>query len=196
MIVGGHPAPRSGAGCVLRGSALRCPQRDVRWSRRSAARPTPWWSRRAPRPTPTASEEVFAILESVTPLVEPLSLDEAFLDVTDSQSLFGTPARSPATCAARIARELHLPASAGIAAVKFVAKVASRSGQAQRTVRGRRRRHGELPGASAGRVVCGAWAPKTEAPLLALGIRTIGELAARDPAWLEERVSGGRACGS
>ena len=39
-----------------------------------------------------ASEQVFAILERYTPLIEPLSLDEAFLDVTASQTLFGSPA--------------------------------------------------------------------------------------------------------
>src|SRR5439155_19586827 len=38
-----------------------------------------------------ASDRVFSIFEQVTPLIEPLSLDEAFLDVTQSQSLFGSP---------------------------------------------------------------------------------------------------------
>src|SRR5439155_26832742 len=72
-----------------------------------------------------ASDRVFGIFEQVTPLIEPLSLDEAFLDVTGSQSLFGTPAKIAADLRARIRREVELPCSAGIADVKFVAKIAS-----------------------------------------------------------------------
>src|SRR4051812_26049130 len=72
-----------------------------------------------------ASDAVFAILESVTPLCEPLSLDEAFLDVTASQQLFGSPAAIARHLRTRIAEEVQLPASAGIASVKFAAKIAS-----------------------------------------------------------------------
>ena len=72
-----------------------------------------------------ASEQVFAIFERYTPLVEPLSLDEAFLDVTASEGLFGAPAEIARRIRNEIANELSLPASAGIAAVKFVAKIAS-----------------------------------------------------------------------
>src|SRR5438876_1872680 len=68
-----------------------------------------------------ASDQVFGIFEKVTPLIEPLSLDEAFLDVTGSQGLFGAPAKIAAELRARILREIELPASAGIAEVKFVA---------------------------------------------------------------------------
>src|SRR5690606_42006654 len=71
------------------------------------------------------SAQLFAICESVTPLVEPLSLDEAFLDVTASRSLFGSPWEIARQLRERIARELRLPSSAGIAPVKFVAKIAS-----------------------------------------------------------------------
>jgi DNA polymerase-4 len=72
-----------------------------------------------------ASEQVFAILERYTPLIEPLSLDEAFLDVTASQALFGTPAEIATRMRREIAAEVRLPASAGIASSKFVAKIAS-----------------------------------------------------------------------
>ena len=72
-----------------------------------------------------ASARVFDILGSVTPLVEPLSLDEAFLDVTASRALFGAPAEVARRLRARIADEVGLPASAGIAGVKLVAKIAS-----------------------------------------------------------------------
>ena len=71
-----------------------------------------------------ASEAVFAIFRRYTPLVEPLSLDEAFLDVTGSEALFG----DGAAIAAAIKREVRasgLTASAGVAPCKFVAKVAS-----------------------------------------------------------------------
>ena len=72
-----------------------------------------------------ASEQVFAILERYTPLIEPLSLDEAFLDVTASGTLFGTPAEIATRLRREIASEVNLPASAGIASSKFVAKIAS-----------------------------------------------------------------------
>jgi DNA polymerase-4 len=71
------------------------------------------------------SRQIFAILRSFTPLVEPLSLDEAFLDVTASECLFG-PAREIARqIKTRIRDETQLTASAGIAPNKFVAKIAS-----------------------------------------------------------------------
>jgi DNA polymerase-4 len=72
-----------------------------------------------------ASEAVFDILQGVTPLVEPLSLDEAFLDVTASTALFGAPSAMAQALRARIRAELDLPASAGIADCKFIAKIAS-----------------------------------------------------------------------
>jgi len=71
------------------------------------------------------SRQVFAILRSFTPLVEPLSLDEAFLDVTASEQLFGTAHTIARGIKDRIHRETQLTASAGIASTKFVAKIAS-----------------------------------------------------------------------
>jgi DNA polymerase-4 len=71
------------------------------------------------------SQQVFAILRSVTPLVEPLSLDEAYLDVTEnawSEPLGMNVARR---IKARIKEETGLTASAGVAPNKFVAKIAS-----------------------------------------------------------------------
>ncbi len=72
-----------------------------------------------------ASRQVMAILRSATPLVEPLSLDEAYLDVTDN--LLGLPlARSVAEhLKARIRAEVGLTSSAGVAPNKFLAKIAS-----------------------------------------------------------------------
>jgi DNA polymerase-4 len=71
------------------------------------------------------SEEVFAIFKRYTPLVEGLSLDEAFLDVTGSQSLFGDGATIAKRIKGEIASELRLTASAGVASCKFAAKIAS-----------------------------------------------------------------------
>ena len=71
------------------------------------------------------SQQIREIFNRYTPLVEPLSLDEAFLDVTDSERLFG-PAASIARAIKRaIHDELSLVASVGIGPNKFVAKIAS-----------------------------------------------------------------------
>src|SRR5829696_2640194 len=73
----------------------------------------------------TISQQIFAIYRSVTPLVEPLSLDEAYLDVTDNAwgETLGM------NVAKRLKNEIHaatgLTASAGVAPNKFLAKIAS-----------------------------------------------------------------------
>jgi DNA polymerase-4 len=71
------------------------------------------------------SDEVFEVLRRFTPLVEGLSLDEAFLDVTASQSLFGDGPTIAAKIKAAIFEKTGLRASAGVAPCKFVAKIAS-----------------------------------------------------------------------
>ncbi len=71
------------------------------------------------------SDQIRAIFEQFTPLVEPLSLDEAFLDVTGTNSIFGPSAEIGRQIKERIRRELGLVASVGVAPNKFVAKVAS-----------------------------------------------------------------------
>ncbi|XXF75929.1 DNA polymerase IV [Myxococcaceae bacterium GXIMD 01537] len=139
-----------------------------------------------------ASEQVFAIFERYTPLIEPLSLDEAFLDVTASVGLFGAPADIARRIRKEIAAELGLAASAGIAGVKFVAKIASDTAKpnGQREVRPE-----ETVAFLAGLPVSRLWGvgPKTEEELARAGLKTIGDVAARDVAWLEKRLgSGGR----
>jgi DNA polymerase-4 len=71
------------------------------------------------------SGQIFAIFRRYTPLVEGLSVDEAFLDVTASGSLFGDGPTIAARIKAEIRGELGLTASAGVASCKFAAKVAS-----------------------------------------------------------------------
>ena len=72
-----------------------------------------------------ASEKVHAIFESVTPLIEPLSLDEAYLDVTDSPHCKGSATLIAQEIRRRIFDTVGITASAGVAPNKFVAKIAS-----------------------------------------------------------------------
>jgi DNA polymerase-4 len=71
------------------------------------------------------SEQVFEIFYLFTPLVEPLSIDEAFLDVTGSTRLFGLPIEIARKIKQKIVEKTGLTISAGLAPSKFVAKVAS-----------------------------------------------------------------------
>jgi len=71
------------------------------------------------------SGEIFRILREYTPLVEPLSLDESFLDVTGSEKLFGPVLQIAKEVKRRILETTGLTASAGIAPNKFLAKIAS-----------------------------------------------------------------------
>ncbi|MFQ5511660.1 MAG: DNA polymerase IV [Candidatus Krumholzibacteriia bacterium] len=73
----------------------------------------------------TYSRKVFAIFREYTPLVEPISIDEAFLDVTGSRKLFGRASEIGRTIKERIRDEIGLTASVGVAENKFLAKLAS-----------------------------------------------------------------------
>lgn len=124
-----------------------------------------------------ASAQVMAILRDVTPLVEPLSLDEAFLDVSCAVRLYGRPGAIAATIRRRVCEQLQLTCSVGIAPTKFVAKLAS----------ARCKPDGMLV-VPAGQVldflhplpVTALWGvgARTAEPLHRLGIRTVGDLAA------------------
>lgn len=137
-----------------------------------------------------ASEEVFEIFEQYTPLIEPLSLDEAFLDVSASTSLFGEPAEIARKIRAQIKEQVSLPASAGIATVKFVAKIASDlakpNGQLEVPAGEERSFLEPLP-------VSRLWGvgPKTEEQLHRLGLKTIGDVAAKEAAWIEQKLGDG-----
>lgn len=71
------------------------------------------------------SQQIFSIFRDITPLVEGLSLDEAFLDVSDCRKLLGSGERIAARIKARIAETTELTASVGVAENKLVAKIAS-----------------------------------------------------------------------
>lgn len=72
-----------------------------------------------------ASDQVFNILKRYTPDIEPISIDEAFLDVTGTCHLFGSPVELAQRIKKDIRKEVRLTASVGIAPVKMVAKIAS-----------------------------------------------------------------------
>jgi DNA polymerase-4 len=72
-----------------------------------------------------ASREVMTVLRRFTPLVEPISIDEAFLDVTGSRALFGDGESIARAIKAALRDEVGLTASVGVATTKLVAKIAS-----------------------------------------------------------------------
>src|SRR6187549_1151561 len=72
-----------------------------------------------------ASRDVMAVLRRFTPQVEPISIDEAFLDVTGSRPLFGEGPEIAASIKREIHDEVGLTASVGVATTKLVAKIAS-----------------------------------------------------------------------
>lgn len=73
----------------------------------------------------SVSDQVFGVFREFTPAVEGLSLDEAFLDVTASVTLFGEPVRIARSVKQRILEKTRLTASVGVAENKLVAKIAS-----------------------------------------------------------------------
>jgi DNA polymerase-4 len=76
-----------------------------------------------------ASKAVFQVFETTTPLVEGLSIDEAFLDVGGLRRIAGTPVDIARRLRARVMAEVGLPITVGVARTKFLAKVASGVGK-------------------------------------------------------------------
>jgi DNA polymerase-4 len=72
-----------------------------------------------------ASKAVYRVFDDVTPLVEGLSIDEAFLDVRGSRRLMGTPAEIAARLRREVRERVGLPITVGVARTKYLAKVAS-----------------------------------------------------------------------
>jgi DNA polymerase IV len=116
------------------------------------------------------------IFRSITPLVEPLSLDEAFLDVSGAMRRLGSPAEIGALIRDRVADEQRITCSVGVASTKFVAKLAST----------RVKPDGLLVVPAGGVVaflhplpVAALWGvgEKTEKELVRLGLNTVGDIA-------------------
>lgn len=133
------------------------------------------------------SRRVLAIFGEITPLVEPLSIDEAFLDVSGARRLHGSPAEIAWTIRERVRSETGLTCSVGVAASKYVAKVAS----------GRAKPDGMLVVPATDTVaflhplpVSALWGVGrvTEQSLLRLGLRTVGDVAAMPADALERAV--------
>jgi DNA polymerase IV len=136
------------------------------------------------------SREVHAQLHAVTPLVEPLALDEAFLDVTGAGALLGDGVTIANRLRAAIHHDLGLTCSVGVATNKFIAKLASVDAKPRVTPDGVR------PGAGVVEVRPGQelaylhalpvrrlWGvgPATFGRLQRMGVETVGDLAVLDP---------------
>jgi len=132
------------------------------------------------------SARVMALLEKYTPLLEQLSIDEAFLDVTRSGSRWSSTPELAQKLQARIEQKLGLSASLGVAANKLVAKIASALEKPHGLVVVR---PGEEAAFLAPLPVERLWGvgPVAASQLHALGVRTIGELAALPASYLEQQ---------
>lgn len=148
------------------------------------------------------SGEVMAIFRDFTPLVEPLALDEAFLDVGGAVHLFGSGREIGRKIRRRIEDDLDLACSVGVATSKFISKLASK--KAKPIVAGDRILPGEgvsviEPGKELAFLhplpVRSLWGvgPATFKKLDRLGMRTVGDLLSLDLATLERSL--GRALG-
>lgn len=133
------------------------------------------------------SQRVFGILETCTPLVEPLSLDEAFLDVTASQRLLGEPEQIARRIKEEVRSTTGLTASVGLSGNKFLAKLAS---DLQKPDGLCVIRPEEAEATLAPLAVTRLWGvgPKTAARLAGIGIKTIGDLRKLSPEILAARV--------
>jgi DNA polymerase-4 len=145
------------------------------------------------------SGQVHEIFASVTPIIEPLALDEAFLDVSGSIRLLGSPLEIGHAIRLRIKQELALDCGIGVASSKQVAKLASRSAKP------RIERDRVVPGPGVFvvldedvrpylnpmpvRALFGV-GPTTATKLSKLGIETVADLADLDPSMLERHVGG------
>lgn len=134
-----------------------------------------------------ASSAVMDILGEVTTLVEPVSIDEAFLDVEGARRRLGSSTVIAQKIRARVHRELGLTCSVGVASTKFVAKLASTHAKPDGMML--------VPRASTVRFlhslpVGALWGvgEKTEQSLAAWGITTVEQLAQTDPLVLRQAV--------
>ena len=132
------------------------------------------------------SEKVFEVLTGFTPVVEMASIDEAYLDITGTERLYGPPLKAAHILHDRMKSATKLNCSIGISASRMVAKIGSDQAKPNGVL-------WIIPGTEANflapldvRKVPGV-GKVTEKNLHALGIRKVGDLAKLDEAFLEER---------
>ena len=132
------------------------------------------------------SSKIFAIFHKYTPLVEPLSLDEAFLDVTGSEKLFGTAEEIARQIRKEVFEETGLTISAGVACSKLVAKIASDLNKPDGLTIAPAGKEAEF---LAPLPISRLWGvgKKTREALGTLGVKTIGDLAALPYELLEKK---------
>jgi len=132
------------------------------------------------------SVRVLGILEDFSPVVEVYSVDEAFVDITGSLSLFGSPEDIARAVKERIRREIGITASVGIAPNKLMAKLASEMDKPDGLVHIKAGDvEGVLHGLPVGKLT--GIGPSLAAKLGAMGIERCGELAASPAGLLKER---------
>jgi DNA polymerase-4 len=134
------------------------------------------------------SAQVMGIFQSLTPLVEPLALDEAFLDVRGARALFGDAVAMARLLRARVREEQGLSLTVGVAGNKFLAKLASTRGKPDGLLVVPPGRALELLHPLPVDALWGA-GQATIAVLARYGLRTVGDVAATSRATLE-RVLG------
>lgn len=122
------------------------------------------------------SDQIMGILGDFTPLVEQISIDEAFLDVSGSTHLLGDAAQIGRSIRERVKQETGLPISVGIASSKFLAKVASAAAKPDGLLHVSPENEIEWLHSLPVRVIWGI-GPVTERKLFEIGVKTVGELA-------------------
>ncbi len=132
------------------------------------------------------SEQVMTIFGSYTPLVEPISLDEAFLDVTGSETAFGDGETIARSIKRRVLDEAGLVVSVGVASNKLCAKVASDLRKPDALVVVPAGHEAEFLAPLPIRRLWGV-GPRAQAALADYGVVTIGQLAALPPGTLHRR---------
>jgi DNA polymerase-4 len=132
-----------------------------------------------------ASDHMFAMLDAFSPAVEPLSIDEAFVDLTGTQRLLGDPVSVARRIKDRIRSELGLTGSIGLAPNKYLAKLASDMNKPDGLTVIRAEDVDQiLPPLPVTKI----WGvgKATEERMRTYGIRTIGDLRRKSEAWLRE----------
>jgi len=137
-----------------------------------------------------ASAAVFEVFHDTTPLVEPLSVDEAFLDVSGLLRVSGTPVQIGARLREQVRDQVGLPITVGIARTKFLAKVASQEGKPNGLLLVPPDRELEFLHPLPVRRLWGVGA-KTADKLHAHGIHTVADVAELSESMLGSIVGGG-----